>query len=404
MDQNDFEDCYRLNWWEKLKHGTAVYGVFWDSTKENGLGDISVKEIDILKLFWEPGITDIQDSRNLFICELVDTDLLDEQYPEHKDKMKAGGNIEIPKYLYSDDVDITDKSMVVDWYYKLHDPSGRTVLHYCKFCNDEVLYASENDPQYAARGFYDHGKYPIVLDVLYPEKGTPVGFGYVAVCKDPQLYIDELSSNLLQSSMMGSKKRFFVSSSTNINEEDFANWNKDLVRVEGELNDMRIMENPAVPEAVKIQIMIDRSRDDVPAVRIPAEIGELPAEPAEPTKVLAMPFNGDCASVYYGYEESRTTSEWNSLKSNFGKNDKKASDYELCVALRYLGVLFHSEFSNADGLHDEQAAHGRPHRYAQSDYCVARRHGKPRNVHVHRVPRTGERHFPYRGNASERQY
>lgn len=111
--------------------------------------------------------------------------------------------------------------------------------------------------------------------------------------------------------------------------------------------DMRLMENPAVPDAVKIQIMMDRSRDDIPAVRIPAEIGELSAEP-EPVKVPAAPFTGDCSSVYYGYEESRTTSEWNSLKSNFGKNDKKASDYELCVALRYLGVMYHSEFSNAD--------------------------------------------------------
>jgi len=249
MEQNDFEDCYRLGWWEKLKHGTACYGVFWDSTKENGLGDISLKQIDILKIFWEPGITNLQDSRNLFICELVDTDLLDEQYPEHKDKMKAGGNIEIPQYLYDDEVDLSGKSLVVDWYYKVHDQSGKTILHYCKWCNDEVLYASENDPQYADRGFYDHGEYPIVLDVLYPEKGTPIGFGYVAVCKDPQLYIDELSSNLLQSSMMGSKKRFFVSSSTNVNPEDFADWNKDLVRVEGELTDARIMEIPITPPA-----------------------------------------------------------------------------------------------------------------------------------------------------------
>lgn len=265
MEQNDFEDCYRLNWWEKLKHGTAIYGIFWDSTKENGLGDVSIKQIDILKLFWEPGITNIQDSRNLFICELVDTDLLDEQYPDHKGKMKAGGNIEIPKYLYTDDVDLTDKSLVVDWYYRVHDASGKTVLHYCKWCNDEVLYASENDPQYRDRGFYDHGLYPVVLDVLYPEKGTPVGFGYVAVCKDPQLYIDELSSNLLKTSMMGSRRRYFVSSSTNVNTEDFADWNKELVRVEGEISDSRIMpvsiEPPAPIYANILQMKIEEMKD-----------------------------------------------------------------------------------------------------------------------------------------------
>ena len=269
MEYNDFEDVYRENWWEKLKHGTGAYGIFWDSHKENGLGDVSIKTIDLLKLFWEPGIQDIQDSRNLFICELVDTDLLDEQYPEHAGKMNDNSGADIPKYLYQDDVDTTDKSCVVDWYYKKSTPDGRTVLHYCKFCCDEVLYASENDPKYAERGFYDHGLYPVVLDVLFPEKGTPIGFGYVSIAKDPQLYIDELSSNLLRSSMMGSRKRYFASSSTNINLEDFADWNKDIVRVEGELGDTRLMEIPVTPPApiyanilqMKIEEMKDTSNN-----------------------------------------------------------------------------------------------------------------------------------------------
>lgn len=267
MEYNDFEDVYRENWWEKLKHGTGAYGIFWNSEKENGLGDVDIKVIDLLKMFWEPGIQNIQDSRNLFICELVDTDLLDEQYPEHAGKMKDDPGLDIPKYLYQDDVDTTGKSMVVDWYYKKRTPDGRTVLHYCKFCCDEVLYASENDPKYRDRGFYDHGKYPVVLDVLFPEKGTPIGFGYVSIAKDPQLYIDELSSNLLRSSMMGSRKRYFASSSTNINLEDFADWNKDIVRVEGELGESRIMEIPVTPPApiyaqilqMKIEEMKDTS-------------------------------------------------------------------------------------------------------------------------------------------------
>ena len=33
MEYNDFQETYDLNTWEKLKHGTAVYGVFWDSRK-----------------------------------------------------------------------------------------------------------------------------------------------------------------------------------------------------------------------------------------------------------------------------------------------------------------------------------------------------------------------------------
>ena len=87
LEYNDFEQTYSDNWWDKLKHGTAVYGVFWNSQKENGLGDIDIREIDLLKIFWEPGITDIQASRNLFIVELVDEEVLDQRYPEHRGKM-----------------------------------------------------------------------------------------------------------------------------------------------------------------------------------------------------------------------------------------------------------------------------------------------------------------------------
>lgn len=241
QEYNHFEQVYSDNWWEKLKHGTAVYGIFWDPQKDNGLGDIEIRDIDLLKLFWEPGITDIQKSRNLFIVDLVDNDLLDSEYPQLKGKQK-GKVVDVKEYIYDDNVDTSDKSVVVDWYYKVKTPDGRTALHYIKFVGSTLLYASENDTEYRERGFYDHGMYPVVLDVMYPEKGTPIGFGYVAICKDPQLYIDKLSANILENAMMATKKRFFVSDTTSINEQEFLDWNRPLVHVNGPLDDGRIQE------------------------------------------------------------------------------------------------------------------------------------------------------------------
>ena len=240
MEQNDFNETYSMQAWEKLKHGTCIYGVFWNSEKENGLGDIDIRGVDLLKIFWEPGITDVQKSKNLFIVDLVDTEALEAQYPEYKGKL-SGNVVDVKQYYFDDTVDNTNKSVVVDWYYKRR-VGGRTVLHYAKYCGDCLLYASENDPELAMRGFYDHGLYPVVFDTLFPEKGTPAGFGYVAVCRDPQMYIDKLSANILESSMMATKKRFFVSTSTNINPEHFADWSRQIVPVEGEISDSRIQE------------------------------------------------------------------------------------------------------------------------------------------------------------------
>lgn len=246
MEYNRFEDVYSANWWEKLKHGTGAYGVFWNTEKENGLGDIDIRVIDLLNLFWEPGVTNIQDSRNVFVTQLVDNDLLIQQYPKLKNKL-GGDVIKVGEYMYDDTVDTSEKSVVVDWYYKVKAIGGKTVLHYVKFVGENLLYASENDEQYKDRGFYDHGMYPIVLDVMFPEKGTPVGFGYIAISKDPQIYIDKLSANIMESSLMATKKRFFVSSSTNVNEDEFCDYSRNIVRVEGELDDTRIREIEVSP-------------------------------------------------------------------------------------------------------------------------------------------------------------
>ena len=229
---NGFEKSYSENCWEKLKHGTAVYGVFWDSQKDGGLGDVTIPVIDLLKIYWEPGVTDIQKSRNLFIIELVDSDLLDGQYPEHAGKFK-GNSVDVAHYKYDEEIDLSEKTVVVDWYYKVSAPGGRTALHYVKFAGGKVLYASQNDPQYRDRGYYDHGLYPVVFDVLFPEKGMPTGFGFVSICKNPQMYVDKLWSNIMETSFMNTKRRYFADKSLNINKKQFLDINEPIIETEG---------------------------------------------------------------------------------------------------------------------------------------------------------------------------
>ena len=231
LEENDFEQTYSDVWWYKLKTGTGVYGVFWNPRKHNGLGDIDIRGIDLLNLFWEPGIKDIQQSQNLFHVELMDNELLEQLYPQLKNQL-GGNTIDVTQYIYDDSIDTSKKTAVVDWYYKQF-VDGRQVLHYCKFCSGKVLYASENDPEYALRGFYDHGKYPFVFDVMYVEEGTPAGFGLIDVMKDVQMYIDKLNQLIVKNALMATKKRFFIRDDGSINEKEFADWDKDFIHVAG---------------------------------------------------------------------------------------------------------------------------------------------------------------------------
>ncbi|MBQ6894508.1 MAG: hypothetical protein IJN40_03335 [Clostridia bacterium] len=240
LEYNDFEAVYSDAWWYKLKTGTACYGIFWNNSKENGLGDIDIRQLDILNMFWESGIKDIQESRNIFTVELADNDILIGNYPFLNGKLSSSG-IDVASYIYDDNVDTTNKSAVVDWYYK-KNIDGKEVVHYCKFVGEDVLYSSENDPALYKRGFYDHGKYPFVFDVLFSDEGTPCGFGYIDVMKDVQMYIDKLNQIILKNALQSGRRRFFISDNSGINEEEFADWSREFVHTTGPLDDRNIKE------------------------------------------------------------------------------------------------------------------------------------------------------------------
>lgn len=233
LKKNGFKRTYSSAWWYKLKSGCAVYGVFWDAGKLNGLGDIAIRRMDLLNLFWEPGVTDIQNSPHFFSTELQDREALEERYPQAKGKADRGGWT-LSRYLYDDAVDTSGKVLVVDWYYHTRE-NGRRVLQYCKFVGDTVLYATENDPDMRDRGWYDHGRYPFVFDVLFPEEGTPAGYGYVDLCKSPQKQIDLMNQAILKNTLASATPRFFVRSDGAVNENEYADWTRPFVHTNGNL-------------------------------------------------------------------------------------------------------------------------------------------------------------------------
>ena len=235
LEQADYEQAYSDTWWRKLKQGTGVKGIFWDPAKRSGLGDITIQSMDILMLYWEPGVMDVQESANLFSLRLEDNDQLKARWPQLDGH--TGSTLEVAKYVHDEHIDTTDKSVVVDWYYKKARPEGEPLLHYCKFCNGIVLYASENDPQYADRGFYDHGLYPFVFDPLFMEEDSPAGFGYIDVMKDTQTAIDEMNHAMDENIKLAAKPRFLLSDAAGVNEEELADWSRDIVHVAGALRD-----------------------------------------------------------------------------------------------------------------------------------------------------------------------
>ena len=258
LEEQRFEDTYDQMWWRKLKSGTGVLAVMWDKNAQNGLGDVAIKSVDLLSIYWEPGVNDINESRNVFVVTLQDNDLLEQAYPQLKDKL--GGMPDARRYIYDDDVNTNDKSVVVDWYYKVRSGTV-TLLHYCKFCGDQVLYASEDDPSTAQTGFYAHGRYPFVFDTLFRVEGSPAGFGWLDVCKSPQMYIDKMGQVILKHSIMAARPRWFSREDGGVNEAEYADWNRDFVHYSGANPNESIMPIQ-VPEMSSIYATILQTKVD----------------------------------------------------------------------------------------------------------------------------------------------
>ena len=225
LEQNDFEEVYSDTCWQKMKQGTGVWGVYWDQEKLGGLGDISIRPVNVLNLVWEPGVTDIQKSQNVFYLELEDNETLLAAYPQLAGKLGGSSGL-LARYRTDDAVDLSEKTLVVDWYYKKR-VEGRTVLHYCKYVGQTVLYATENDTFVPSvtreevdergerrlvqvpvrgpaceRGLYDDGEYPFIFDRLFPIEGSICGYGYIDIGKGAQEQIDRMDQAIVKNTIM----------------------------------------------------------------------------------------------------------------------------------------------------------------------------------------------------------
>lgn len=263
LEQCGFEQTYSDAMWDKGKFGTGVYKVIWDSSKHNGLGDVAIECVSLLNLYWEPGITDIQQSRYFFHTELCDKDLLRARYPDLlTGKLQGQGFIDT-KFLIDDSQDVSDKATVIEVYYH-KTVGGRQTLQYVKYVDDVVLFATENEtrtitdtrgrvvkPSMAETGLYDHGLYPYIFDPLFPIEGSPCGYGYVDICKSPQTEIDLLKTAFVKNAMSGAMPRYFSRIDGNVNEEEFLDLSQPIVHVSGTVDEtsLRQIDSAGLPGA-----------------------------------------------------------------------------------------------------------------------------------------------------------
>lgn len=267
---------------DKINKGTGIYGVFWDSSKHFGKGDIAIEKINPLNLFFEPEIENIQQSREVFFLKEMSVDLARQKYPVLQNVTLSSGE-RTTKYKNDDAVTENDKVVIYDWYYKKWE-GDICRLHYCKFVGDTVLYASEDDTataevpvidmrtgqpvldefgnavtekvakSRAETGWYEHGQFPFVFDVMFPVEGSPFGYGYTDLFKGTQEDIDLLNHSIVRNALLCSRARVFAPENGGVNLDDYTDLKKEIVQYTGRPDEIVPIVPPQMPGMV-VEIM-----------------------------------------------------------------------------------------------------------------------------------------------------
>ncbi len=245
LEQTGFRKVYSRVMWNKLKNGTGAYGVFFNPSLHNGEGDIDIRKLDLLNLFWEPGVEDIQDSEYFFIINMVPNKVLLKKYKITESDLTYSGMLTLKSR--DENRDYSDKSMVVDCYYKKLLENGKCAVHLTKFTGNTILDSSEDHPTTENTGMYQHGKYPVIFDPLYPIEGSPCGFGMIDLAKNPQAYIDKLDYIISKNAMISGKVRWLLREGSGINENELMDLSKDVIHTAGSIRDDSVKEFQANP-------------------------------------------------------------------------------------------------------------------------------------------------------------
>ena len=224
LDMCRFRQIYNANMHSKLKFGTAIYGVFYDGASRS----IDIRAVDIMDIYIDMHLKNVQDSRFMFISAAVDNDILKEQYPQFARLFSGDCEIEGIASSYK----LTNRCEVLDCYYKKSDGT----VHMMKLCKGTIIEATEDMDGYG-NGLYDHGLYPVVIDNMYPIEDCPFGFGMLDIGKATQIQIDKLDNAITKNVMITARQRYFSKRSSGINIEEFSDIDRDIVSIEGDIEE-----------------------------------------------------------------------------------------------------------------------------------------------------------------------
>lgn len=224
LKRRRYKSTFRNKCRQALKKGVSVQEVYWDKELYNGLGDVNIREWDILNFLWDPKSETLQDGRAVFKFGFYTKEYIKNHYPFAVDSLKPDT---YTRLSYLGDTASDDDVMIMDYWYKEYDDEGRAHVHMAKMAGHVML---EDSRETSGYGMQINGKYPFVMESPYPLEGQPVGLGVIDVFKNLQIYADKLDQIILKNALMSSKVKLLVNRNSDVDENALSDWSKEIIK------------------------------------------------------------------------------------------------------------------------------------------------------------------------------
>ena len=282
LDKNNISQALQLGERARLKFGTAIWKVYFDPTKLNGLGDVAFEVVDPVNFFIDPNeVNDLQNADYVMTATRRSLEYVRRRYPDKANEIVPDSHFtDIAVYGDETDLDPRNTQVTLIEYWR-KDPQDGLV---------RIVVAGETLLRYDTH-FYMHGKYPFVRVVNYPVQKSFWGMSETEQLLELQDILNKLIQIVIENVALANGQLIIDKQASGIeNIRDVANqlWKPGLVIPTNDVNAIKKLDGVVAPAwVINLIQLIQKDIEMVTGVS-PLYLGQAPGSVTAASGILAL--------------------------------------------------------------------------------------------------------------------
>lgn len=254
---------YKAKWAQLMKgiltQGVDILEVLWDKTLYGGLGDVNFLRWSIRNVFFNPYVSDINESDAVIVITFEHERTIMGKYPDKRDKISNANDmgINITDLMGGTDTpapaNAAQMVMVARFFWREFTmvdsvagayPDYR--LHWAKIAGNTVVERQKPNGDGTVPSLYRHGEYPFVPFTFEDKDGSLFPLSLVDRFKKMQWFVDLMDQAVVKNLLTAARKKLLVNRNSGIDVDALKDWKQDVVVGDGiGESDLRDFETPA---------------------------------------------------------------------------------------------------------------------------------------------------------------